>query len=81
MRKKSRSSSLDPVLSRGIVAILLSVLAILITLSFFGRAGAVGIMVDDYILSFLFGRIRYAVPIILPKASPRLCSPEFVHSQ
>lgn len=55
----------NPELSRGIVAILLGVLTLLIVLSFFDLAGAFGTMLDDWILSFLFGRLRYAVPAIL----------------
>lgn len=52
-------------LSRGIIAIVLVVFAIVIALSFFGKAGTVGIMLDEYILSFLFGAIRYALPALL----------------
>ncbi|MFH1946663.1 MAG: DNA translocase FtsK 4TM domain-containing protein [Candidatus Magasanikbacteria bacterium] len=58
-------SSLDPVLSRGIIAIVLIIFAIVVALSFFEKAGAVGIMLNDYVLSFLFGSNRYAVPVII----------------
>ncbi len=67
MNKKYRrkSSRLDPTLSRGILAVILTVFAIIIALSFFESAGWVGIMLNNYILSFLFGSIRYATPIII----------------
>jgi len=57
--------SLNPILSKGIIAIILVILAALIILSFFGQAGAVGIIIDEYVLSFLFGQIRYATPLII----------------
>ncbi|EKE07562.1 MAG: hypothetical protein ACD_18C00054G0003 [uncultured bacterium] len=63
--KKKKSSRLDPTLSRGIIAVLLTVLAIIIVLSFFDKAGFVGIMLNSYILSFLFGSIRYFTPVII----------------
>ena len=63
--KYTKTQSLDPVLSKGIMAIVLVIFAIIITLSFFQKAGTVGIMLNDYVLSFLFGSIRYAVPFIL----------------
>ncbi len=63
-RRKSRSS-LDPTLSRGVLSILLVIFSIIITLSFFGKAGTVGIMLNDYFLSFLFGSIRFTTPVIL----------------
>jgi len=62
---RRRQGGFDPVLSRGIIAIVLVVFAIVIALSFFGKAGTVGIMLDEYILSFLFGAIRYALPALL----------------
>ncbi len=55
----------DPVLSRGILAIVLIIAAIIFTLSFFNKAGAVGIILDQYVLSFIFGSMRYATPAIL----------------
>ncbi len=64
-RRRKKRYNFDPVLSRGIIAIILVILAIIITLSFFAKAGTVGVMLDEYILSFLFGSIRYATPIIL----------------
>ena len=63
--KKIKHSRLDPTLSRGIIAVFLTILAIIIILSFFEKAGFVGIMLDTYILSFLFGSIRYFTPVIL----------------
>jgi S-DNA-T family DNA segregation ATPase FtsK/SpoIIIE len=64
-KRRRRESSLDPELSGGIIAIVLIIFAIVVTLSFFGKAGAVGIMLNDYVLSFLFGSNRYAVPVII----------------
>ncbi len=58
-KRRRRESSLDPELSGGIIAIVLIIFAIVVTLSFFGKAGAVGIMLNDYVLSFLFGSNRY----------------------
>lgn len=63
--RRESSSGLDASVSRGIWVVLLVLAAILMTLSFFGKAGAVGIMLDQYILAFLFGAMRYAAPIIL----------------
>ncbi|MBI4427297.1 MAG: DNA translocase FtsK 4TM domain-containing protein [Candidatus Magasanikbacteria bacterium] len=59
------SQRFDPELSRGIIGIVLVIAAILFVLSFLGKAGAVGIMLDEYILSFLFGSMRYAAPAII----------------
>lgn len=64
-KKHPKSSRLDPTLSRGIIAVLLTILAAIIILSFFDKAGFIGVMLDDYILSFLFGSIRYAAPVII----------------
>lgn len=63
--KYKKSQSLDPVLSKGILAVILVIMAIIIALSFFEKAGTVGIMLNDYVLSFLFGSIRFATPFIL----------------
>ncbi len=65
MGRRRRGQGFDPVLSRGIIAIVLVVAAIVVTLSFFQKAGAIGIMLDEYVLSFLFGSIRYALPVLL----------------
>mgnify|MGYP003965552077 FL=1 len=62
---RRKKSSLDPVLSRGIIAIVLVIFAVIVGLSFFEKAGAVGIMLNEYALSFLFGSIRFTVPFIL----------------
>ena len=62
---RRKKNNLDPVLSRGIIAIVLIIFAVVIALSFFEKAGTVGIMLNDYALSFLFGSIRFAVPVIL----------------
>lgn len=66
MKKNNRKQhSFDPVLSRGIIAIVLVVLAIVIILSFFDQAGPLGFMLNTGILSFLFGSIKYASPFVL----------------
>lgn len=64
-RRTKEESSLNPTLSRGIIFIVLVVSAFIISLSFFGKAGPVGIMLNEYVLSFLFGIIRYTVPFII----------------
>lgn len=65
-RKRRRGGSqLDPTLSRGIIAVILVIAALIIALAFFGNAGVVGVMLDEYVLSALFGSIRYTVPLIL----------------
>lgn len=66
MAKRRRGRSrLDPTLSRGIIAVILSVLGVIIILSFFEKAGVIGIILNDYILSFLFGSIRYTAPAVI----------------
>ncbi len=68
MPKKTRNSAspvYDPTLSRGVIAILLLIATGIITLSFFEKAGTLGIILDDYVLSLLFGSMRYALPFIL----------------
>ncbi|KKW42809.1 MAG: translocase FtsK protein [Candidatus Magasanikbacteria bacterium GW2011_GWA2_56_11] len=62
---RRRESALDPTLSRGIIVIILVISALIIGLSFFHRAGAVGIALDEYVLSFLFGVMRYASPFVI----------------
>lgn len=64
-RRSHDESSLNPTLSRGIIFIVLVLSAFIITLSFFGKAGVVGVMLNEYVLSFLFGTIRFAAPIII----------------
>lgn len=64
-RRSHDESSLNPTLSRGIIFIVLVLSAFIITLSFFGKAGVVGVMLNDYVLSFLFGVIRFAAPFII----------------
>lgn len=64
-RRRQSSSSLNPNLSKGIIAIVLVIFSCIITLGFFQKAGAVGVILDEYILSFLFGSIRYATPAVL----------------
>ena len=64
-RGRKKQSNLDPVLSRGILAIVVVIVAIIFGLSFFDKAGTIGIMLDQYVLSFLFGSIRYTVPFVM----------------
>jgi len=55
----------NPPITRGIIAILLVVLAIIITLSFFNKAGVVGEILNNYVLSFLFGSMRFITPVMI----------------
>ncbi|OIO19129.1 MAG: cell division protein FtsK [Candidatus Magasanikbacteria bacterium CG_4_9_14_0_2_um_filter_41_10] len=64
-KKQQPEPNFDPTLSRGIIAILLVILALIITLSFFGGASTVGVVLNEWILAFLFGSMRFATPIIL----------------
>lgn len=64
-KKYQEEADLDPSLSDGIISVILVIAAILTTLSFFNAAGTIGIMLDQYLLSFLFGNIRFITPIIL----------------
>lgn len=52
-------------LSRGILAIIIFVTALIVTLSFFGNAGLAGEIIDQQILGPLFGTIKYSVPVVL----------------
>jgi S-DNA-T family DNA segregation ATPase FtsK/SpoIIIE len=63
--REPAAASFDPSLSQGVIATLLIILACIITLSFFGRAGTLGIVINEWILSFLFGIVRYITPAIL----------------
>lgn len=67
MPRKSRDeeSSYNPTLSHGVIAIVLLIAAGIISLSFFDKAGALGVMLNQYVLSFLFGSMRYGIPFIL----------------
>lgn len=68
MPRKSQSASssaYDPTLSRGVIAIIMLIFTGIITLSFFGKAGTVGVMLNDYVLSLLFGSMRYALPAVI----------------
>lgn len=64
-KRRFQKPAFDPTLSRGILAIVFCMIAVIITLSFFGRAGALGIAVNEYILASLFGSMRYAMPAAL----------------
>lgn len=65
MSRTKKNAGPDIELSRGILAVIVVILAIVIGLSFVEKAGAVGIILDQYVLSFLFGEMRFATPIIL----------------
>lgn len=64
MTRNSRRQP-DFVLSRAVISLLIAILAVILILSFFDNAGVLGKVLDQYILSFLFGSMRYAAPIIL----------------
>lgn len=52
-------------ISHGIIAVLLLMSAFLIALSFFGMAGTLGVVLDKWLLSSLFGVLRFATPAVL----------------
>jgi len=56
--------SLNPQISRGLLAIFLFILSGIAILSFFSMAGVVGQFVDS-LLAITFGQVRYVFPIIL----------------
>ncbi|MBP9732088.1 MAG: DNA translocase FtsK 4TM domain-containing protein [Candidatus Magasanikbacteria bacterium] len=60
-----KEHSFDPTLSDGVIAVLFLILTAIVTLSFFGRAGVVGTILNEYVLSFLFGDLRFITPVIL----------------
>jgi len=66
-RKKRRSYDEEfmPTISRGIIAIILVIVAAIIALSFFGKAGSFGEILDGWLFSILFGVMRYALPILI----------------
>lgn len=64
-RERQHQTTGDTILSRGIIAILLVILAVIIGLSFFEKSGTIGIILNEYVLAFLFGKIRYVTPGVL----------------
>lgn len=64
-QREQPQATFDPSLSQGVIATILLILACIITLSFFGKAGTLGIIINEWILSFLFGSIRYITPLII----------------
>lgn len=64
-RKRRKKQASGDLLTRIIGSILLLSLSLIIILSFFNAAGTVGSVLNEYILSFLFGVSKYAVPFIL----------------
>ncbi len=64
-RGRRKEHSFDPTLSDGVIAVLFLILTAIVTLSFFGRAGVVGTILNEYVLSFLFGDLRFITPAIL----------------
>ncbi len=66
MRKNQRDPSpLDATVSRGIAAILLVIVSLIIVLSFFDQAGALGFILNTTVLAFLFGSMRFVTPLVL----------------
>lgn len=55
---------LNPDIGQGLVAVFLFILAGLSILSFFSLAGVAGHFIDSF-LSLVFGRVRYAFPLVL----------------
>lgn len=64
-RGRKTERIIDPTLSHGVIAVMLLILTAIVTLSFFGKAGVVGTILNDYILSFVCGDLRYLVPLML----------------
>ncbi len=64
-RGKKIERKLDPTLSDGVIAVIFLILTVIVTLSFFNKAGVVGTILNEYVLSFLFGELRYITPILL----------------
>lgn len=62
-RTRSGGAPLDPVLSRGVLSIVLIVFAIITGLALFGQAAEVGELID-FMFGALFGYARYAVPVM-----------------
>lgn len=65
MGRRPKQQSFDPNLSKGILSIILAVIAIIIILSFFDKAGPLGYILNTGVLSFLFGSIRFATPFVI----------------
>jgi S-DNA-T family DNA segregation ATPase FtsK/SpoIIIE len=63
-RRPASQPPLDPVLSRGVIAIVLIVFAIITALSLFDQASEVGQLIA-FLFGAMFGYARYAVPVIL----------------
>lgn len=68
-RGRKTEHTLDPTLSDGVIAVVFLILTAIVTLSFFGKAGIVGIILNEYVLNFLFGNLRYVIPLVLVIAS------------
>ncbi len=64
-RGRRQERSFDPTLSHGVIAVILLILTAIVSLSFFGKAGVVGTILNEYILSSLFGDLRYLAPVVL----------------
>jgi S-DNA-T family DNA segregation ATPase FtsK/SpoIIIE len=63
-RRNQSHAPLDPVLSRGVLSIILIVFAIVTALALFGEAAKFGELVNA-MFGALFGYARYAVPVIM----------------
>lgn len=64
-RTRNNAPAYDPNVSHGILSVILLITAIIILLSFFNKAGTVGVILNEWILSFLFGSLRFFTPIVL----------------
>ncbi len=64
-RTRNNAPAYDPNVSHGILSVILLIAAIVILLSFFNKAGTVGVILNEWILSFLFGSLRFFTPIVL----------------
>ncbi|MFB6181369.1 MAG: DNA translocase FtsK 4TM domain-containing protein [Candidatus Magasanikbacteria bacterium] len=65
MSKKRKSNQLNPSIAKSISSILLIVLSLIIALSFLGKAGEFGKILNQSLLGPLFGSMKYSIPLIL----------------
>lgn len=65
MAKKRKKRQLNPSLTKGILAISIVVLSLIILLSFLGQAGTGGRMLNQKVLSPLFGNTKFFLPGVL----------------
>ena len=65
MARKKRKNNLDPVVIKGVSSIILIVLSVIITLSFFSLAGEGGKAINNFLLGPIFGMLKYTLPFFL----------------